>query len=223
MKRSSQVGTKIRRLEDLYRDEAEWEGPRTGGETVSVGGKEREREWKVPGKCLGCEGTLGDFRLSQQQTGGIWLAGRFQSHTWTCGGPDLNTAPCGSRITLFLFWPPVSWGCKVGGVQQGGSNSNPGCFLWHTCSLFELPWPPASPPPDSRSGATICRETTWDENKHAISSHLKVFSAWTGGGTPGVKERPWPLITPLTCWCLNIAYRTQRRCYTESIKSGGWG
>lgn len=38
---------------------------------LSASERGKEREWKVPGKCLGCEGTLGEFRLSQQQTGGI--------------------------------------------------------------------------------------------------------------------------------------------------------
>lgn len=36
--------------------------------------------------------------LTQQQI--------LEPHTWRCGGLDLNTAPCRSRMTL--FWPAVS-------------------------------------------------------------------------------------------------------------------
>lgn len=50
MKRRSQVGTKKRWLEHLYRNRAEWEGALTGGEIVCVREEERERvesTWKV--------------------------------------------------------------------------------------------------------------------------------------------------------------------------------
>lgn len=87
---------------------------------LSASERGKEREWKVPGKCLGCEENAGRIQaLTTTNRRNLTRLQISEPHTWTCGGPDLNTAPCGSGMTLFLFRPPVSWGWGSG-VQQGG-------------------------------------------------------------------------------------------------------
>lgn len=122
VKWSSQVGTKT--LVGTFVQKQSGVGGATGG-IVSVGGKERERvesTWKVfrlrgnAGRIQALTTTNGR-NLTRQQIS--------EPHTWTCGGPDLNTAACGSRMTLLLFWPPVRWGWEVDGgegVRTGGGS-----------------------------------------------------------------------------------------------------